>query len=400
MKVTTAVPSVQLQTFKKLWSAALQHHLAVALWRHPQEARQHLIVDFSGETKVGKADLEETPAGFWVSPFLNEDGTQTRLVRADFHYHSELDEWPEEEDLPASAARRAFFRTLQEENHRHKAPLPKAEAPTAEATAPGAFQDHVRTAVEAIRAGAFRKVVLARTKTVDLPDDFDVLDTFERLCRQYADAFVSLFYLPGEGVWMSATPEVLLRVDRDQHFHTMALAGTQPVAPDQSLDEVRWAQKEIEEQALVSRYIISCFKRIRLREYEEEGPRTVRAGHLTHLRTDYSVDMQATRFPQLGTVMLELLHPTSAVCGQPKAPALHFIQTREGFDRQFFSGFLGPVHLEGESRLYVHLRCMQLQPGQATLYAGAGITADSRPDREWQETELKCDTLLRVLKGE
>jgi isochorismate synthase len=158
-----------------------------------------------------------------------------------------------------------------------------------------------------------------------------------------------------------------------------------------------WTQKEIEEQALVSRYIVNCFKKIRLREYEEVGPRTAIAGNLMHLRTDFTVDMQATNFPQLGTVMLELLHPTSAVCGMPKEPALAFIRAGEGFDRQFYSGYLGPVNIAGESHMFVNLRCVQLVAGKAILYAGAGITADSVPEKEWTETELKCQTLLQAL---
>ena len=76
-------------------------------------------------------------------------------------------------------------------------------------------------------------------------------------------------------------------------------------------------QKDIEEQALVERYVISCFKKIRLREYDEHGPKTMIAGNVLHLKTEFEVDMVATNFPQLGSVMLNLLHPTSAVCGMP-----------------------------------------------------------------------------------
>ena len=181
----------------------------------------------------------------------------------------------------------------------------------------------------------------------------------------------------------------------------MALAGTQP-----SIDkngekitnaEAMWRQKEIEEQSLVCRYIIGCFKKIRLREYVEDGPKTITAGNLMHLCSQFSVDTQAVNFPQLATVMLDLLHPTSAVCGMPKTPATNFILENEGYNREFYSGFLGPINIQQESHLFVNLRTMKLQNNLATLYAGCGITGDSDAEKEFQETELKCETLLSVV---
>jgi len=182
---------------------------------------------------------------------------------------------------------------------------------------------------------------------------------------------------------------------------TLSLAGTQSASnPDGTLKtpaEALWSQKEIEEQALVSRYIIECFKKIRLREYLEEGPRTIQAGNLMHLGSQFTVDTHAVHYPQLGTVMLRLLHPTSAVCGMPRSAAFDFIQQHEGYDREFYSGFLGPVNIQSESHLFVHIRCLKLEGNRATLFAGAGLTEDSVPEREWQETEMKCQTLLRCL---
>jgi len=145
---------------------------------------------------------------------------------------------------------------------------------------------------------------------------------------------------------------------------------------------------------------VECFKKIRLREYLETGPKTVLAGNLYHLRTDFEVDTHALNFPELSSVMLRLLHPTSAICGVPKIPSLKFLSEMEGYNRSFYSGFLGPVQVDGDSNLFVNLRTVRLKNGVATFYAGAGITEDSVPEREWEETELKCDTLLKVIGAE
>jgi isochorismate synthase len=231
-----------------------------------------------------------------------------------------------------------------------------------------------------------------------MPDGFNPAEVFVELGKSYPNAFVSFFAIPQVGVWMGATPEILVSVDRHQIFRTMALAGTQAKGTLTNLQQATWTQKEIAEQAMVSRYIINCFKKIRLREFEENGPRTVAAGKLIHLRTDFEVDMRATNFPQLGTVMLDLLHPTSAVCGMPKPAAMEFIATHEHYDRALYSGYIGSVNISGESHLFVNLRCMQLQANSLILYAGAGITEDSIPEKEWNETEMKCETMLQLIQ--
>ena len=199
-------------------------------------------------------------------------------------------------------------------------------------------------------------------------------------------------FVPGEGLWAGASPELLLFRD-ETLFKTQAVAGTKALAAGQPVAEVTWGQKEIEEQAMVSRYIVNCFKKIRLREFKETGPQTIKTGKLAHLRTTYEVDHCMLRYEDLADHMLELLHPTSAVCGMPMERAQDFINTHEPHDRSFFSGFLGPVNFNGSTNLFVNLRCMKISRQKARLYAGAGITSGSDPDKEWQETELKMNTL-------
>jgi isochorismate synthase len=220
------------------------------------------------------------------------------------------------------------------------------------------------------------------------------------LSAENPNALISFVSTPEAGSWLGATPELLASVENKTIFKTIALAGTQPYYEGINLKSVAWTQKDIEEQALVERYIISCFKKIRLREYEEHGPRTTVAGNLLHLKSEFKVDMVATNFPQLGSVMLQLLHPTSAVCGVPLEPSLDFINQREGYRRQFYSGYLGPVNFNNNISIFVNLRCAQLLEQQAILYAGAGVTIDSIPEQEWAETEMKMKTLRNALSPE
>ena len=134
-------------------------------------------------------------------------------------------------------------------------------------------------------------------------------------------------------------------------------------------------------------------------DIHEQGPQTVAAGNVVHLQTVFRAELPAAERLQLANRVLAELHPTSAVCGMPKHKALSFILAHESYDRSFYSGFLGPVHIDGHSSLYVNLRCMQLHAQSASLYVGAGVTADSDPEAEWRETEMKAETVLAVLHG-
>jgi len=400
------------QGLSALWHSASSEHLAMAVWRLPYKADKHLILDLSSQARRTKVDLEELPAGFAFSPFSNEDGKQTFFLKADLHFHfHSIEDLTKEEivrsmaeshelDSSHTAVKEAL---LQKVRNFVSAPQPPTKPTYPSVTEPSDEAEHQRflqlvdKGINGIRRGDFQKVALSRSREVTLPADFDVLRTFEKMCATYLQAFVSLVSIPGIGVWMGASPEILISVDAKGIFRTIALAGTQAAHPEAAVEQAHWTHKEIEEQALVSRYIVNCFKKIRLREYEEEGPKTVLAGNLMHLRTDFWVDTQAVNFPQLGTVMLDLLHPTSAVCGMPKAPAMEFILQHETNKREFYSGFLGPVHVDRETHLFVNLRCMKVREQTAVLYAGAGITAESVAEKEWLETEMKCQTILRIL---
>ncbi len=229
-----------------------------------------------------------------------------------------------------------------------KAPAPKAEQGS------NHYQQLVANGIEAIENGLFEKVVPSRRQSFSIPDEIDILEVFDKLCERHPQALITLVSTPETGTWMGASPELLVNVNSKFIFKTSALASTQLYKPGTDLKTVLWNQKEIEEQALVCRYIINnCFKKIRLREYDEHGPKTFRTGNLLHLRTDYTVDMVATNFMQLGTVMLSFAPPYfRSACGMPMEPALKFIQDREGYDRELYTGYWGPVNVDhGDSCL-------------------------------------------------
>jgi isochorismate synthase len=254
----------------------------------------------------------------------------------------------------------------------------------------------VETAIAYIQQTGIKKIVTSRATETPLPPNFSPIATFAALCRRYPHAFVSLVSIPTLGTWLGASPEVLLSVS-DREIYSVALAGTQPRPSDSPLSAVTWGAKEREEQALVSDYIRDFFQQLKLNTLTEIGPQTISAGQIVHLQTQFRIRLDQPHLSRLANQILHRLHPTSAVCGMPKPEALSFILENENYDRAFYSGFLGPVHLNQQSHLFVNLRCMQLKQDKAILYVGGGITPDSVPQAEWTETVLKSKTLLNVL---
>lgn len=359
----------------------------MVIWQSPSSKEIKAIVSTNGIPNR-KILLETSGPGFVVSPFVNTDGEQTLFLSADLFYSSYENEF---KSLTNNASIVETFKNYPphkldafEPNHKEYLNLDEVDD---EAN----FISLVKKGMTFLADEGIKKIVLSRTKIKGIPPNFDVIEAFLKLCDR-SNAFNSLVLLPNQGIWIGASPEILIKIE-DNIFHTVALAGTQLLSNKKDVKRAVWTHKEIEEQALVSRYIIDCFKKIRLREYEDIGPKTIVAGNLLHLRTDFTVDLGAINYPDLGSTMLALLHPTSAVCGMPKHEALAFILANEGYERELFSGYLGPVNIQKRSEVYVNLRCAKISNNKVQLFAGAGITLESEPHKEYYETEHKMSNI-------
>jgi isochorismate synthase len=182
--------------------------------------------------------------------------------------------------------------------------------------------------MEALNKGEIQKVILSRTIKVNHALTNEVPVIFTRLLQQYPKAFVYLVSSPQTGIWMGASPELLFS-RQDGICTTVSLAGTR----SHDAGEASWPQKEIEEQGLVSNYIDNLLKSFNVTSYQNEGPFMIKAGNLTHLKTSYAFDSNpAFRLAQF----VKALHPTPALCGEPKEKAMHLIQQVEKHDRSFY----------------------------------------------------------------
>ena len=245
-----------------------------------------------------------------------------------------------------------------------------------------------------LEADTFRKIVLARCADEKMDEQVEPMDLFYRACAMYPRLFIALVETPQSGCWLTATPEILLDSEGD-HWRTIALAGTMKLEGEQLNGEgetLRWSTKNIQEQRIVATYITECLEQF-TNDFREEGPRTVRAANLVHLRSDFTFKLDDPA--HLGD-LLHTLHPTPAVCGLPKRQTFQFIVKNEHTPRRYYSGFMGPLGAQA-THLYVSLRCMNIEGDTCHLFAGGGLLKDSTEEQEWAETEAKMETMRRLL---
>lgn len=351
-----------------------------ALYRLPHQQECHYVV---GDTEeLGSLAELNGRQGFVVAPFRISNGQPLVLIHAD---HSGA-------GVPGDDALDHLVGKIATEASSHVPLSHPADERLYYAIDFASF-------LSQLRAGSFRKLVLSRCAEEAMPEGATAISLFRKACESYPRMMISLVGTPQSGLWLTATPEILLESD-GSGWRTIALAGTMKLRDDQlafdnpSKDiSILWTTKNIQEQRYVVTYITECLEQF-TKDFHEEGPYTVRAANLVHLRSDFTFTLPDSH--RLGD-LLQALHPTPAVCGLPKREAYHFITHNEHTPRSYYSGFMGPLSLPGGTHLFVSLRCMQISRGHCRLYAGGGLLRDSQEEQEWQETEAKLETMRNIL---
>jgi isochorismate synthase len=249
----------------------------------------------------------------------------------------------------------------------------------------------VGKAINVILSGAASKIVTSRSKTIPLKT-FDISAMAHRLMNLYPSAFRYIWFHPKTGLWCGASPEVLVKTE-GQSFSTMALAGTQKYFKN---GIPKWSEKEKEEHQIVIDAISDRLQKV-TSVLKISKTYNRRAASVVHLCADITGILKKGK-ANLPNITSNL-HPTPAVCGSPKDKAKEYILSNEGYEREYYTGFLGPVcEMKACSNLFVNLRCMKIDDINVTLYVGGGITLASNPKDEWLETQNKLQTMLQVMQ--
>jgi isochorismate synthase len=366
---------------KITWLRALQvcldKRLNFAAYRLPGKSEITIVVQRDNEIRELQDLVSNFPKkGFLITPFSRETGDKTYLIRPDYILRNSISEQQLNEilclpDLPEKGPQNGSPKETQKEQ----------------------YISQIDTIIKKISAAEFEKVVLSRVKTVSGSYRSRLTGIFNALCETYNHAFIYLFCVNGN-CWTGASPEPFV-CSREGTLITVSLAGTRQY-DEKNMDIHNWNRKELLEQEYVTRHIEKVLVEFSVKDYTRSGPYTSRAGNLSHLRTDFTFSVQSagSKLP----LLINALHPTPAVCGMESGTAMDFIRSAEKHSREYYTGFLGPVGIDDLLQLYVNLRCMKVLDNQLVLFIGGGITKDSIPEEEWEETEIKADTLLSVLQ--
>lgn len=248
------------------------------------------------------------------------------------------------------------------------------------------YQQKLQYVIDFIKENNISKLVISRRKLVDFEGfSVDLNQTFLNLCQSYPNAFV-YFFIKDNLCWMGAFSEVLGKFNKKtSEFETMSLAGTLPV-------EESWTSKELEEQKPVTLFIKNILKNF-ASEVNESVTYDHISGNIKHLRTDFKAQIENSKLEDL----IAELHPTPAVCGIPKDFCQKAIENFEPHPRKFYAGYI-QVETAQTIQYFVNLRCAEFFKNAALIYVGGGITAESSPEKEWKETELKSQAILKNLE--
>ncbi len=273
----------------------------------------------------------------------------------------------------------------------------------------------------AVGRGRLDKVVLARRVDLRSPVELDIENALRRLGAAAPESSVFAFVRGGR-TFMGATPERLVRT-RGRAFETVAIAGSAPRGATATDDAARAAalmasDKEREEHAVVVAMLRRSLAPLAERLEVAADPAILPLRTVQHLVTPIRGVLRdgsdvigtmaradgggETDAPASGSVagllgLVERLHPTPAVAGEPRDLALEMIAEHEGWERGWYAGPVGWLDAAGDGEMMVALRCGIVAGRDATLFAGCGIVADSDPAAEWAESRLKLRALASAL---
>lgn len=361
--------------FALLLDKLIEKNCSFAVWSTPGSLTPEILItdneDLIYQAQVNKLNGQE---GFVFAPFRISEDTPLVLLKPGIYKKGIAEILAIDiESLPANGA--------QEESINSNFIIDK-----------DAYLKDIESTISEIKDSKLSKVIVSRLIPFQRENQ-SIGELYLQLFQQTPNAFVYLVNLPKAGIWMGATPEILLKSD-EKYLETVSLAGTQSRRDD---SDYSWNTKDIEEQAFVSRYLLDVFYRFNIHPYTTRGPETLESGRVAHLLTVFRFAKKKLAH-HLGDFIAEL-HPTPAVCGYPKSKADKFISKIEKHDRRYYTGYLGPWRLNDSVRLFVNLRCMEITPSQYVLYAGGGITSRSVPEEEWEETNKKARTLLSAIEA-
>ena len=258
------------------------------------------------------------------------------------------------------------------------------------------WRDVVTRAVNDIRNGELRKVVLARSVHGVTSEPVNPFAVIRELSQVHRDALV-FGYWQAASAFVGASPERLVQLE-GRSVSASSLAGTVARSSDRVEDaalamELRSSAKDLAEHALVREMLHDVLEDVAANVSSPEIPEILTLSNVHHLYTEVCGEL-CDKYSLLDVV--SRLHPTPAVGGTPRDEALSFIARHEKLDRGWYAAPIGWLDPSG-GEFAVALRSGIIDGDEFALYAGCGIVADSDPDEELTESILKLEPMRAAI---
>lgn len=261
------------------------------------------------------------------------------------------------------------------------------------------WREQVERGRDLIHRGKFQKIVIARKVDLETDQPIRISRALYHLREHFPGCYIFLVQSNDGPVFIGATPERLISL-RHNRVLTEGLAGSisrgESASEDAALEHrLMESLKDRSEHDFVVRDIRDNLEPLSRNLEHPIHPRVKKLDNVQHLFTPIRAQARnnITIHELAGT-----LHPTPAVGGYPREEAIPYIGEIETIDRGWYAGPIGWANLNGDGEFAVAIRSALVSNKKASLFAGCGIVADSDPDKEWEETELKLTPLLNALK--
>ncbi|MDR3128715.1 MAG: chorismate-binding protein [Tannerellaceae bacterium] len=341
---------------------AIRDNHSLAVCRIPGEGKLHLTVaDYNATFTCCDASELNGKEGFVIAPFFTSEEYPIVCIQA------------EEYELP-----------IPEDTF----PSPDGDYPFARITT--SYPKRFRRFAAPLREGVMNSLMLSRCVKTDRPNDFSPALTFLRACCRNPHTYVYLVHSPYSGTWIGFSPVPFLSGETTD-WQVSALGGIQPLI--NGLAPLAWTEKNCNEQQMMADCIQAQLELAGL-EWSAVGPYAILSEDVAHLKKDFHFKFSDNKY--IGD-LLKLLYPTPSVCGIPCKEAYQFIINREGYDRRYYSGFVGRISPDGWNELFLNLQCMEVFPDILNMYVGSNLVEDTTAAEEWRITEAKLRTLRTLL---
>lgn len=264
---------------------------------------------------------------------------------------------------------------------------------------PDKWKKTIQKATSAIKRDEFEKVVLARELRVTFDQELQLEQITDRLMAEQPTSYVFAIE-QGENCFLGASPERLVRKVKDNVYST-CLAGSIRRGKDEEEDQALGEELLTDEKNLIEHDVVVHMIKEAMSEYCEwiespSHPVLYKTKHIQHLYTPVEGEMKKDHTL---LSLVEHLHPTPALGGYPKRTSVEFIRDVERLDRGWYAAPIGWMDVEGNGEFIVGIRSGLVQKNEASLFAGCGIVADSDPESEYDETNIKFNPMLSALGG-